>query len=73
MSGSSAIVFRTVDAGSTEASWALAQYFGELEQRFAGGFDTDDALTEVASSFNAPSGLFVVVQLGDDVVGCGAI
>ena len=62
-----------MDAGSAEASWALAQYFGELEQRFDGGFDTAAALGEAASSFNAPCGLFVVVRLGDDVVGCGAI
>lgn len=73
MSGSSGVAFRTVDAGSTEASRALAQYFGELEQRFVGGFNTNDALAEAASSFNPPSGLFVVATLGDDVVGCGAI
>jgi GNAT superfamily N-acetyltransferase len=67
------LAFRTVDAGSTEASWALAQYFGELEQRFVGGFNTNEALAEAASCFNPPSGLFVVARLGDDVVGCGAI
>jgi ribosomal protein S18 acetylase RimI-like enzyme len=62
-----------VDAGSTDARWALARYFGELEQRFVGGFNTNDALAEAASSFNSPSGLFVVAALGDDVVGCGAV
>ena len=66
-------MFRTVDAGSTEAGWALAQYFGELEQRFVGGFNTSDALAEAASSFNAPCGLFVVAEIGGKVVGCGAV
>jgi GNAT superfamily N-acetyltransferase len=73
VSGSSGVAFRTVDAGSTEASWALAQYFSELEQRFDGGFNTNDALAEAPPSFNPPAGLFVVAKLGDDVVGCGAI
>lgn len=62
-----------MDGGSTEASWALAHYFGELDRRFDGGFNTNDALAEAASCFNPPAGLFVIAQLGDDVVGCGAI
>ena len=62
-----------MDAGSTEAIWALARYFGELDRRFVGGFNTDEALAEAASSLNPPLGLFVVAQVGDDVVGCGAI
>jgi ribosomal protein S18 acetylase RimI-like enzyme len=66
-------VFRAVDAGSTEATWALAQYFGELERRFAGGFDSNAALAEAATSLNPPSGLFILASLGTDVVGCGAI
>ena len=66
-------MFRAVDAGSAEASWALAQYFDELEQRFLEGFNTNDALAEATSAFNAPSGLFIVVELGDEIVGCGAI
>jgi GNAT superfamily N-acetyltransferase len=65
--------FRVVDADSAEARWALQQYFGELEQRFTGGFATDEALAEIASSFNPPSGLFVVALIGQDIVGCGAI
>jgi ribosomal protein S18 acetylase RimI-like enzyme len=73
VAGSFDFVFRTVDAGSTEASWALARYFGELDQRFVGGFNANDALADSASSLNPPSGLFVVATLGDAVVGCGAI
>lgn len=73
MSASSDVAFRIVDAGSTEANWALAQYFGELDRRFVGGFNTNEALAEAPSSLNPPSGLFVVATLGDDVVGCGAL
>jgi ribosomal protein S18 acetylase RimI-like enzyme len=62
-----------VDAGSTEARWALGQYFGELEQRFAEGFNTSDALAVASSSLNPPHGLFVVATLGQHVVGCGAL
>ena len=67
------VVFLTVDAASPRANWALAQYFGELDRRFAGGFNTNDALAEAVSSLNPPSGLFVLATLGDDVVGCGAL
>jgi ribosomal protein S18 acetylase RimI-like enzyme len=67
------VAFRIVDAGSTAATWALAQYFGELDRRFIGGFNTDEALAEAASLLNPPVGLFIVAQIGDDVVGCGAI
>ncbi len=67
------IVFSRVDAGSTEARWALTQYFDELDRRFAGGFKTDEALDEATPSFNPPSGLFVLATAGNDVVGCGGV
>jgi GNAT superfamily N-acetyltransferase len=71
--GSREVVFQTFDAESTEAGLALAQYFSELDRRFVGGFNTNDAFAEVASSFNPPAGLFVVAKIGEDVVGCGGI
>jgi GNAT superfamily N-acetyltransferase len=73
VTASSDLTFWTVDAGSAEARRALAQYFAELDRRFADGFDTDAALGEAVSSFSPPSGLFVIAKFGDDVVGCGAI
>lgn len=73
MTQSADVALRTVDAESTVATCVLAQYFDELDQRFIGGFNTDEAIAEAASSLNPPSGLFVVAQVGDDVVGCGAI
>jgi GNAT superfamily N-acetyltransferase len=70
---SAEVTFSRVDAGSTEARWALTQYFDELERRFTGGFKTDEALDEATPSFRPPSGLFVIATLGDDVVGCGGV
>ena len=62
-----------MDAGSTEANWALVQYFGELDRRFVGGFDTTEALGEATATLNPPYGLFVIARLEDEIVGCGAI
>lgn len=73
MTGSADVVFFRVDAGSTEARWALTQYFDELDQRFVGGFKTDAALDDATPSFSPPSGLFVIAKIGDDVVGCGGV
>ena len=67
------VIFATVDAGSAEAQWALAQYFDELDRRFVGGFNTDEALSDAAPTLNPPSGLFFIAMLGDDVVGCGGL
>lgn len=73
MTGTADVVLSRVDAGSTEARWALKQYFDELDRRFDNGFKTDEALDEATPSFNPPSGLFVLAMLGDDIVGCGGV
>lgn len=73
MTGTADVVFSRVDAGSTEARWALKQYFDELDRRFGGGFKTDEALDEATPSFNPPSGLFVTALIGHDVVACGGV
>lgn len=65
--------FTTVDAASERAQWAMAQYFAELDARFADGFDPGDALVEAAIALNPPNGAFVVATREDDVVGCGGI
>ncbi|MBI5089575.1 MAG: GNAT family N-acetyltransferase [Actinobacteria bacterium] len=65
--------FSIVGAASDGARWALAQYFAELESRFAGGFDTAAALAEATTDYDPPLGLFVIAELEGDIVGCGAI
>ena len=49
------------------------QYFDELDRRFVGGFNADEALSSAAPSLNPPSGLFFIAMVEDDVVGCGGI
>ena len=49
------------------------QYFDELDRRFVGGFNGDEALSSAAPSLNPPSGLFFIAMVEDDVVGCGGI
>jgi GNAT superfamily N-acetyltransferase len=73
VTGAPEVGYSAVDAASGEARWALSRYFGELEERFSGGFDIQQALDEAASSFRDPAGQFVVAMLGEDVVGCGAL
>jgi GNAT superfamily N-acetyltransferase len=65
--------FSVVDAGSTEARWAMSQYFEELAQRFPGGFAPGDALDVAVIRYNAPTGLFVIASVAGGTVGCGAL
>jgi GNAT superfamily N-acetyltransferase len=67
------VTFRTVEAESVEAGWALAEYFNELDRRFVGGFDAAAALAEASSSLNPPAGQFVIATIAEDIVACGAI
>ena len=67
------LAFSVVDPRSGDATWAMQQYFAELDERFPGGFDPGDALEADAHQYEAPSGAFVVAHLGDDVVGCGGV
>jgi GNAT superfamily N-acetyltransferase len=65
--------FSFAGAASDSARWALTQYFDELSERFAGGFDVASALEEAVHDFEPPLGLFVIAEADGDVVGCGAI
>ncbi|MEP7201793.1 MAG: bifunctional helix-turn-helix transcriptional regulator/GNAT family N-acetyltransferase [Ilumatobacteraceae bacterium] len=65
------ISFDAVDPRSTDAIWALRQYFAELDQRFSTGFDSDDALSNDPAAMRSPLGLFVVARSDDDSVACG--
>lgn len=61
-----------VDPGSAVAQFALEQYFGELDDRFRGGFDPGDDRAAFAV-LRAPDGAFLVMR-GDRVaVGCGGV
>jgi PAS domain S-box-containing protein len=65
------ITFDAVDPLSTEALWALQQYFEELDQRFPEGFDPGGALSDGMVGFTDASAAFVVVHVNGAAVGCG--
>jgi GNAT superfamily N-acetyltransferase len=67
------VTYSVVDAGSTEARWAMSQYFEELAQRFPSGFVPGDALDEAAVRYNPPTGAFVIARVADETIGCGAL
>jgi DNA-binding MarR family transcriptional regulator/predicted GNAT family N-acyltransferase len=55
------------------ATYALAQYFAELDQRFDIGFDPADSLLPSADVLVLPAGLMLVATLRSEPVGCGAL
>ena len=63
--------FDAVDPESTDAIWALQQYFAELDRRFPTGFDPGNALRGDAPSYRSPNGVFVVVHSDGEPVACG--
>ena len=42
------IELQVVDPSGDDAIWAMAQYFAEIDDRFAQGFDPGDALTSTS-------------------------
>jgi GNAT superfamily N-acetyltransferase len=67
------IVLAVVDARSVSARSAMTSYFGELAERFPGGFEPGDALDEAVVFLNPPRGMFVIATVDEDAVGCGAL
>lgn len=65
---------QVVDPASDDAVWAMSQYFAEIDDRFAQGFDPGDALTTGLAAMAPPTGAFVLAWSYDrDVVGCGGL
>ena len=62
-----------LDPADPDAVGALAAYFGELDERFDGGFDPGDAVTADAPAYRPPGGRFLVARNDEEVVGCGAL
>lgn len=63
------IAIREEAAGSRDAQWCLAQYYGELDRRFDGGFDPGAG----TSSKEDPAARFLVARLDGEPVGCGML
>jgi DNA-binding MarR family transcriptional regulator/GNAT superfamily N-acetyltransferase len=68
-----AIAIALEPAGSTEATWCLEEYFGELALRFDEGFDPEKGAAVGAESMNPPHGWFFLARLDGQPVGCGAL
>ena len=67
------VSFDAVDPRSSDALFALTEYFDELDRRFPDGFDPGDALTADAPLLRAPAGVLVVAHSDDHPVACGAV
>jgi DNA-binding MarR family transcriptional regulator/GNAT superfamily N-acetyltransferase len=55
------------------ATYALEQYFAELDQRFDIGFDPAESTLPSADILTPPRGLMLVATLRGEAVGCGAL
>jgi DNA-binding MarR family transcriptional regulator/GNAT superfamily N-acetyltransferase len=67
------IEIERVDPRSPGAELALAQYFGELDQRFRTGFDTHAGGGDDVAPMRPPAGAFLVMRSDQLVVGCGGV
>lgn len=61
-----------VPPADRDARAAVAAYLRELDDRFATGFDPEQAAQDEVE-FTGERGLFLVARSGTDVVGCGAL
>jgi len=56
---------------SRDAQYCLSEYYRELAQRFASGFDPSQSLSPSLDEFLPPDGSFLVMRLNGQPVGCG--
>jgi GNAT superfamily N-acetyltransferase len=69
----SAVRIEREPAGSADAQWCLAEYYGELARRFEGGYDPARGISATPEELTPPSGLFLVARSMGKPVGCGAL
>ncbi|MEO1059666.1 MAG: helix-turn-helix domain-containing GNAT family N-acetyltransferase [Actinomycetota bacterium] len=63
----------SVDPDSDDARFCVAQYFGELAERFEGGFDPATTRSASGDEVRPPAGLFLVASLRGEPIGCGGL
>jgi DNA-binding MarR family transcriptional regulator/GNAT superfamily N-acetyltransferase len=62
-----------IDPADPRARYCLKACFAELERRFDGGFDPARSISADDEELRPPAGLLLVVSLGADPIGCGAL
>jgi DNA-binding MarR family transcriptional regulator/GNAT superfamily N-acetyltransferase len=62
-----------IDPADPRARYCLQAYFAELDRRFDQGFDPARSITADDEELRPPAGLLLVVSLGADPIGCGAL
>jgi GNAT superfamily N-acetyltransferase len=65
--------FEQVRSDHPYALASMKNYFNELDDRFADGFDPGDTLVTDAASMTAPNGAFVVAYIGTRPIACGGV
>jgi GNAT superfamily N-acetyltransferase len=61
------------DPRHPDARACLQAYFGELSQRFDGGFDPARSISADDAELTPPAGLLLVATLHGEPIGCGAL
>ena len=69
----SAVELSIEDPGSADATWCLEQYFAELSERFADGFDPEISIPANREEMTPPNGIFLLARLDGAPIGCGAL
>jgi ribosomal protein S18 acetylase RimI-like enzyme len=69
----SAVQVAVADPRHAHARACLRAYFGELSQRFDGGFDPARSISADDHELTPPAGLLLVATLHGEPVGCGAL
>lgn len=62
-----------VDPASPAARWCVTQYFAELANRFAEGFDPGQSIPADDDDLRPPRGAILVVSVDGEPVACGAL
>jgi len=65
--------FEVVDPRDGDAQWCLAQYYGELANRFDGGFDPGKSMPVDDAELLPPRGAFVIGRIDGRPVACGLL
>ncbi len=67
------VTVERIDPTSSEAAWCVQQYYAELEEAFATGYDPANAVAVGAEDLSEPRGAFYVMRLHGQPIGCGGV